>query len=509
MDKQAQNKDFQHICLTLDQLPDAVAITTCDVESRYVAVNDSYCYLVGVDKEKLIGEPLDKHVCWENEIQAQASRKMMAAGIPIDDLECSFRNEEGLSTTTSISTRRIEINDTYYLVMSHRDVQQRVIMDQRLRESEARWRFAVEGHGDALWEWQIDKDKIYRSPRWLAMLKIKNEPTDINLQQHLAAVYKDDLENLHQQFKRLLSGEKDELLDQCRLTRADGQMIWVTFRCRVMEYDDRGAPKKIIGTARDVTENKLRQQIRDTQLDRLSHSARLLSLGEMASVLAHEINQPLGIVSSYAGILIRKLGETTDEGKLAKKIEEQILRAGKIVWRMRHFSKQDKLEIEPVDLNSLIRESMEWLKIDTRNEVTEFRLTLPETPLMVQVDKILLEQVLLNLLRNAIQSMSGDDKRVVDIHAYPEPLRNQDSSVRRAIIEIADRGCGLPEQVAIDVFQPFFTTKKEGVGLGLAISQSILDRHDGKLWSAARKGGGTIFYFSLPMDQHAIHTALS
>ncbi|MCP5162337.1 MAG: PAS domain S-box protein [Hahellaceae bacterium] len=482
-------------CLSLEQLPDAVALTTCETESHYVAVNNAYCFMVGATPEALIGKRVDEHLLWTNQLQARAAREMMISGIPIDGLECQFGGNEGPVISTSVSVRRIELENKSYLIMSHRDVQQRVLIERQLRESEARWRFAVEGHGDGLWEWQVDNHQVYRSPHWLTMLKLQGAPTDVSLKEHLSVFFKEDLPEIAEEFQLLLAGKKEELFSQCRLKRADGQTIWVTFRCRVMEWNTQAQASKIIGTARDITETKMRQKVRDAQLGRLSHSARLLSLGEMASMLAHEINQPLGIISSYAGILMRKLGLESETGKLAGKIEEQALRAGKIVWRMRNFSRQSRFQPEQVDMRELIQESLEWLQADARNGNTRFDVDLPEQPLFVNVDRVLLEQLMLNLLRNAIQSMSDStEKSVVDIRA------SEDKSNSQVIVEIADRGAGLSKQLSFDEFQPqpFLTTKADGVGLGLIIVHSILERHNGKLWSKAREGGGTCFYFSLP-----------
>lgn len=483
--------------LSIDQLPDAVALATLEKTSKYVEVNAAYCELLGCQKDQLIGQTLHSALTWENKLQANAIFEIILNGMPIDDLECAFTNFQGAKRISSISVRTITISDKKYLLLSHRDIQHRVMIEQQLKESEARWRFAVEGHDDALWEWRVSDQMVYRSPRWLRMLDLPHDKTLVSLQEHLSVLYEDDQQSIHEDFLKVLRLKNKELLSECRLKKSDGSLIWVSFRCRVMEQGYQQKVTKIIGTARDITTQKEHKKQLDEQLNRLSHSGRLLALGEMSSTIAHEINQPLGIVATYSGLLVRKIAQANNLSVLeelkgiAQKIEKQVLRAGNIVWRMREFARQGKLNIQAINLQTLIYDSLEWFQLDKSQNEINISVTLHSEEMVVYADRVLLEQVMLNLLKNAFQSMhESEHKPEIQIRSYQD-----DQAI---VIEVADRGHGISLDGG-DLYQRFFSTKDDGLGLGLSITHSIIERHQGKLWSERREGGGSLFSFSLPI----------
>lgn len=479
------------VAILLEHIPDAVAITSVAADGTYLAVNEAYCELAACTREELVGTSSHRH--WANPVQEEAARELMQRGVPIDDLQCRFRNARGEEIDTSLSARRVVIDGEPRLIVSRRDVRRRAEFEQRMRASEERWRFAVEGHGDALWDWSVETQTIFRSPRWLAMLRQPEAAATVSIEEHGAAFATEDLPAVSVGFRELLAGRVDEIVGECRLRCADGATIWVGYRCRTMEKNAAGMPSRVIGTCRDITAHKERQRALDAQLDRLSHSGRLLALGEMASAIAHEINQPLAVVASYAGVLVRKSAEQPELRELAVRIENEVLRAGQVVWRMRQFARQGELRPAVLDLRDLVRESLEWTQLDNRAQGVAFEVDLPAAPALAMADRVLIEQVLLNLLRNALQSMSDTQgERTVGVRVRDDGARGE------IVVEIADRGCGLPSQVAVDVYQPFFTTKADGLGLGLSIAHSIVARHGGRMWSAAREEGGTVFSFSLP-----------
>lgn len=477
----------------LEQSPDAIAITTCDKDMVYLYVNAAYCTMLGASRDELMGTSTNDHNLWSNPLQGVATYELLASGIPIVDLPSQFQTKDGRTIATSISGQRMLVNGEYRLMISRRDVSERVFSEQRLRESEARWRFAIEGHGDALWDWDVEAGTIYRSPRWLELLLLPMHRARVAIDEHSTVFFEDDFFDLRSDLRLLVSGKVDELNGECRLCRSDGEMIWVSYRCRVMEKTPQGIARRVIGTMHDITEHRQRQQVLEAQLDHISHSGRLLALGEMATTIAHEINQPLAVITSYAGVMARKTADLPELNLIANRVEEQALRAGQIVWRMRQFGRHQNLALVAVDAPALVNESLEWIRLDSGSSGVEFATRFPPFIPPILADRIQIQQVLLNLLRNAVQSMhENEGKRQVVVR-----LR-EDRSRREVVIEVADRGCGLPSQVAFDVFKPFFTTKADGLGLGLSISQSILSRHNGRLWSSARVGGGTLFSFSIP-----------
>ena len=291
-------------------------------------------------------------------------------------------------------------------------------------------------------------------------------------------------------------GTTSEELGECRLQRQDGETIWISYRCHVMQRDAAGRATRVIGTMRDISQRKQRQRQMDLQISRLSHQARLLALGEMVSATAHEINQPLTAIASYAAACARRLNDRPSALNIVRRIEQQALRAGQIVWRMRDFAKLRNTERQAVQMDTLVADVFEWLSWDRRSKGIELSSTIPADFPALQIDRVQIEQVLLNLIWNGIQAMAD-----LPAMATIKLGATLDAARKEAIISVADHGCGLPDQIALDIFAPFATNKPDGLGLGLSISRSIIEQHHGRLWSAQRAGGGSIFSFSLPLAE--------
>jgi PAS domain S-box-containing protein len=376
------------------------------------------------------------------------------------------------------------------------DISERISIELRLKESEERWRFAIEGHGDALWDWDVTAGTIYRSIRYLLLLGTSDTPTICSVAESETSIHPEDRAVIRETNRRLLYGTTSEELGECRLQRQDGETIWISYRCHVMRRDAAGRAERVIGTMRDISQRKQRQRQMDVQIGKLSHQARLLALGEMASATAHEINQPLTAIASYAAACARQLSDRPSALDIVQRIEQQALRAGQIVWRMRDFAKLRNTERQAVRMYALVADVFEWLSWDHRSNSIELSSTIPADFPALQIDRVQIEQVLLNLIWNGIQAMADLPAR-----ATIKLGATLDAARKEAIISVADRGCGLPDQIALDIFAPFASNKRDGLGLGLSISRSIIEQHQGRLWSAPRAGGGSIFSFSLPLAE--------
>lgn len=251
----------------------------------------------------------------------------------------------------------------------------------------------------------------------------------------------------------------------------------------------------IIG--RDITlRRKAEEEMKRNQLE-MAHIARLLSVGEMASGLAHEINQPLAAILNYCRGSLRRI----DEGRISKVeeiansmelITKQAKRAAEIVKRMRSFVKKTEYQRMEFSLNESCHEIAEFLKQEALDHNTTFEFELEPGELALVADKIQIEQVLLNLIRNAIEAYNDCEKthRPVII------------STRKAndyiYISVADNANGITKAVLEKLFEPFFTSKSTGLGMGLSISRTIIEAHGGQLWAESDGKTGTEFYIKLP-----------
>ena len=246
-------------------------------------------------------------------------------------------------------------------------------------------------------------------------------------------------------------------------------------------------------TARQQTEVRLRDLQRE-----LAHVGRLSEMGTLASSLAHELNQPLTAIASYcqgAADLLEDGNTNPEKLELARaalrETSEQALRAGQIVKRMREFLSHGKTEHRIESLAKIVAEANALALIGSREQGIEVHVHLEPGADQILVDRIQIQQVLCNLIRNAIEAMVESATRLLTI-------TSSDHSDGYLTVSIADTGSGISETVAPQLFQPFITSKKSGMGIGLSICRTIIEAHGGRLWFEAVPEGGTVFKFTLP-----------
>ncbi|MEK7246038.1 MAG: ATP-binding protein, partial [Pseudomonadota bacterium] len=230
----------------------------------------------------------------------------------------------------------------------------------------------------------------------------------------------------------------------------------------------------------------------------LAHVHRLNTMGEMASGFAHELNQPLAAVVNYAKGAVRRLKQNAVEpGELLAVLEQvaaQAERAAAIVRRIRAFIRKEEPRHVALDFNQIIRETAGLMAAEAEREGARLILDLANPLPRVHADAVQIEQVIVNLARNAIEAMAEASSPVRQI-----TLRTMPAADGAVAIAVEDTGPGLPHVGRERLFDPFFTTKAEGLGLGLSISQSIVEAHGGRLTAAPSPGGGAIFRFTLPI----------
>jgi two-component system sensor kinase FixL len=275
--------------------------------------------------------------------------------------------------------------------------------------------------------------------------------------------------------------------------RKDGSEFPLELAIGELHWDGR---RMFTGFLRDLTERQRTQhRLQELQAE-LTHVSRLTEMGQMASALAHEVNQPLAAATNYleAGQVLLARGErpATERARgVFDKAAEQVERATKLVRRLREFGRKGESERRPEPIGKLIDEAAGLALIGARDSGIKVQLQIaPELP-EVAVDRIQVQQVIVNLIRNAVEAMESE-RRELTISAGPDG----DGGVT---IRVADTGPGLAAEVAKRLFQPFVTTKPRGMGIGLSICRSIVEAHGGQLHVEPNPGGGTVFAFSLPM----------
>lgn len=263
--------------------------------------------------------------------------------------------------------------------------------------------------------------------------------------------------------------------------------------------DRSGCITHFVSTGHDVTERILAEQATLKHQAELARVARLSTLGEMITALAHELNQPLCAVTTYAQTCLRAIKKDAfDATRLRfalEQIVEQIDLAVEIFRRLRDFSRKEGPRREAANVRSLIREVAKFMRTELEHHRILLRVEAPGAVPPVEVDPIQIEQVLLNLIRNGVEAMacSGKNERKLTIRS----IKANDGLIK---VSIADSGCGVTAEHATRLFEPFFTSKPTGLGIGLSISQNIIESHGGRLWLDSNSDAGAVFSFTLPVS---------
>jgi len=257
-----------------------------------------------------------------------------------------------------------------------------------------------------------------------------------------------------------------------------------------------GENRIFTGFIRDLTERQQTElRLQDLQSE-LAHVRRVSEMSTLATSLAHEINQPLTAIANYsetARMILAALPPNEQSERLADILAAcgtQVLRAGEIVRRLRDFMSHGQTSYRPESLTRLVTEANALALVGTRQHGIEVDIDLDSKAEVVLADRIQVQQVLVNLIRNAVDAMLGSERRHLMIRTCGEG-----KFVR---ISVEDSGSGLDEGVAEKLFQPFITSKKSGMGIGLSICRTIVEAHGGKIWFEPAPGGGTVFHFTLP-----------
>ena len=379
------------------------------------------------------------------------------------------------------------------------DVTELVNKDRALRESEERMREAAEAVNLGIWEWDLSKDEIWASNTRRALLGLPASGK-IGLEDFICRLHPDDRDRIRLAIDDAI--HKGENFDsEYRLILPDGIERWMSTRGSV-HLDDAGKPARLLGISIDVTARK--QAELEAQRDRaeLSHLSRVALMGEMSASIAHELNQPLaGILSNAAAgqrFLDRGIVDQAEIYELLGDIIADGRRASDVVRGIRGMVKKEQVTHRSMDLNEVVLDAVRMASGDALLRSCQVETSLDANLRAIDGDPIQLQQVLLNLVINAFDAM----------RETPTPSRkvlittelNGDGTV---LTSVRDHGVGISENMRDRLFDPFISTKTEGLGMGLAIVRSIVEAHGGTITAENVDDGGARFEFVLPVNGHS------
>jgi two-component system, LuxR family, sensor kinase FixL len=366
-----------------------------------------------------------------------------------------------------------------------------------LHESEERMRLAVEAAGFGILIRDLARNEIWASDKWRAIFGFTGAER-LEFDRMLQRVHPEDRDAVRLALENATDGDGGYEGDY-RVVLPSSQVRWISTRGRV-EFDNAGKPILGRSVSHDITEQKAADQETQNLRQEIAHAGRVSMMGQLASALAHEINQPLGAIlrnAEAAELFMQNESPDLEEVRaILADIRKDDQRAGNVIDRMRGLLKRQDLDKRSVDVAELVGEVAALVRSDAT--ARRIRLELAVAGKLPQVfgDPVHLQQVLLNLIVNgmdAIDEANQGDRRVSVTAAL-------DGS-KTVEIAVSDSGPGVPAEKLAHIFDPFFTTKPNGMGMGLPISRTIIEAHNGRIWAENRNEGGASFRFTLPIAE--------
>ncbi len=376
------------------------------------------------------------------------------------------------------------------------DMAQAAHLACELELSDKRLNLAADSAHLSLWEWDLSKDEIWVTPTRRAQLGFPVSGK-ITFEDIISRWHADDRDKVRQALRDAIENGKDYEAE-FRGVLADGSVHWVAARGRV-QVNKQGKPIRLLGVSMDISARKQAELEAARQQQDLTHLARVTTLGELSCSLAHELTHPLTAILSNAQAAQRFLARDDVDLDEVREILNDIVtedqRAGEVIHRLRLLLKkgEPQEQYDDVDLNEVVRDVLKLVRNDLINQNVTVDTDLAQNLPPVTGDQVQLQQVVLNLVMNGCEAMADYDSSERQLLITS---KSENGAVR---VSVTDRGTGIQEKKMEQVFERFFTTKKEGMGLGLSICRTIINAHRGEIWATNNAHCGATFHFSLPI----------
>jgi PAS domain S-box-containing protein len=424
-------------------------------------------------------------------------RAILAAAKPAE-MECRLRRFDGeynwfLFRVTPLRDEQGRIVKWYG---ANTDIEDRKQVENALRRSKAYLAEAERLSHTGSWAYDIASGvPVYWSPERCHISKFNQDKGHPTLEEYRALHAPEDWEKLMEAFRRAIREKRDFETDS-REVLADGSVKYLHIVGHPV-LDASGAVVELVGSTMDMTERRRTEEALHKAQAHLSHVTRLTMMGELAASIAHEVNQPLAAVVANANACLRWLDREPPDLEEARAAVRRIVRDGnrgsEVIAKIRALLKKEPLTSLRLNINDVIREIITLIQANLRGAT--LRLELMDKLPQVSADRIQLQQVLLNLITNAMEAM-----KTVTARQRVLCICTRVNDAHAVEVTVQDSGVGLAQERLGQLFEPFHTTKPHGLGLGLAISRSIVEAHGGRLWAEPNPGPGAMFRFTLPIE---------
>ncbi len=452
---------------------------------------------IGMGWEKLAGAVVMGAAIPVMHYTGMAAASFTSSGLPVDlshAVSISILGTAGISAVTFIVLGLALLTSSVDRRFAAQTLE---VQEEKLQQSEAYLSEAQRLSHTGSFGWRVSTGEVIWSEESFRIFQY-DRTTKPTVELILQRVHPEDATQVKQTIERAARDGKD-FDHEYRLVMPNGSVKYV--HVVVHALGNESGSIEFVGAVMDVTERKRAEvALRQAQAD-LEHVSRVTTMGELTASLAHEVNQPIAAAVTNANTCLRWLTrdhpDVEEARAAAMRIVKDGTRAAEIITRVRLLFKKRAPERELVNVNDVIREMIVLLRGEATRYSISFRTQLAADLPQVMADRVQLQQVLMNLMMNAIDAMKDvDGTRELDI-------KSQRTEDEQLLLSVSDTGGGLPAQQGDQIFDAFFTTKAHGTGMGLRISRTIVESHDGRLWAGGNSPRGAIFFVSLPTKVEA------
>ena len=490
--KQAE-KSLQLFRMLIDQSNDAIEVI--DPETlRLIDINGRACVDLGYTREELLSMRVrDINPSVNESLLARVDNGLRNSGKAI--FEGHHRRKDGSMFPVEVSITDVRL-DRVYRVAVARDITERKLAENELRRSEAYLAEAQRLSHSGSWGFTVSTGEIFWSQETFRIFGLDPAKTQPTREKFYQSLHPADRPVLEAAESKLRDGEDIEF--EYRIIRCDGSLKHILTRAHPV-VNQSGEIDEFVGVLMDITERKQAEQALQESQAALARVTRIAAMGELTASIAHEINQPLAAMTTNAGAALHWLAaQPPNLGEAREAVSRAIqdaARASGVIERIRALLQKAQPELRPLDGNEVIREALLLAEGHLLRGGVTVKTELAADLPAVLGDRLQVQQVLLNLILNAIDAMSAVTERRREL--FIRSARHPDG----VLIQVEDSGKGLDLERLDRIFEPFFTTKPRGIGMGLSIGRWIVEAHGGRLWATPGVSQGAVFQFTLPVPE--------
>ena len=479
----------------------AAGMALARLDGVFTAANPALQSMLGRSEEEIVGRSaLELNPEEERAATADALAKFRSGWLTERQVEKKYLKKDGSPVWLNITTTVVPATETAapFLQAVYMDITDRVQFEMALRASEERWRAMVETAPVGIITFGSEHRRYVTANK---SFQLMTGYTEAELQDltPLDITHEDDRERLQRHVDQIVAGPQRSYRIEKRYRRKDGNVVWADISSFVVRATD-STPAFLGVVSIDITDRKRAEEaLQQAQAD-LARLNRVMLLGEMTTSIAHEINQPIAAVITNANAGLRWLGarppDLDEVRETLYRIVRDGTRAGEVIGRIRTLVKKMPPRRNSLDINQAIREVVALTQTEIQRNDISLQSRFADDLALVSADRVQLQQVVINLIVNAIEAMagaSGGPRELAIVSGLDDALE--------VFVEVRDTGPGLDPEQLDRLFQSFYTTKPDGIGMGLAISRSIVEAHGGRLWATPNQPRGAIFRLTLPVEE--------